>query len=97
MPTYIALLKWTPQGLQSVKQSPSRLDAARRGFESAGVRMKDVYMVTGQYDMVAIVEAPNDVTLATAILAAAAQGSIMTETCRAFNEDEYRQIITGLP
>jgi uncharacterized protein with GYD domain len=97
MPTYIALLKWTPQGLQSLKQSPSRLDAARRGFESAGVRMKDFYMVTGQYDMVAIVEAPDDVTLATAILAAAAQGSITTETCRAFNEDEYRQIVTGLP
>jgi len=54
-------------------------------------------MVTGQYDMVAIVEAPDDVTLATAILAAAAQGSITTETCRAFTEDEYRQIITGLP
>src|SRR5687767_12700507 len=93
MPTYIALLKWTPQGLQSIKQSPSRLDAARRGFEAAGVRMKDFYMVTGQYDMVAVVEAPDDVTLATAILAASAQGSITTETCRAFNEDEYRQIV----
>jgi uncharacterized protein with GYD domain len=87
MPTYIALLKWTPQGLQNIKQSPSRLDSARRGFEAAGVRMKDFYMVTGQYDMVAVVEAPDDVALAKAILAAAAQGSITTETCRAFNED----------
>ena len=40
MPTYIALLKWTPQGLQNVKQSPSRLDAARKGFQAAGVTMK---------------------------------------------------------
>jgi uncharacterized protein with GYD domain len=96
MPTYIALLNWTPQGLKDVKQSPSRLDAARKGFESAGVTMKSFYMVTGQYDMIAIVEAPDDKMLAKAILTAASQGSIVSETCRAFTEDEYRQIIGGL-
>lgn len=97
MPTYIALLKWTSQGLQNIKQSPSRLDAARKGFEAVGVRMKDFYMVTGQYDMVAVIEAPDDVALAKAILAATAQGSITTETFRAFTENEYRQIMGGLP
>jgi uncharacterized protein with GYD domain len=96
MPTYIALLKWTPQGLKDIKQSPSRLDAARKGFQAAGVTMKQFYMVTGQYDMVAIVDAPDDTTLAKAILTAASQGSIVSETCRAFTEDEYRQIVSGL-
>ena len=65
MPTYIAMLKWTPQGLQSLKQSTTRLDAARKCFESAGVKMKDFYMVTGQHDMIAILDAPDDVSLAT--------------------------------
>ena len=96
MPTYIALLKWTAQGLQNIKQSPSRLDAARKGFEAAGVKMKDFYMVTGQYDMVAILEAPDDTALAKGILSSTSQGSITTETCRAFTEDEYRRIIGGL-
>jgi uncharacterized protein with GYD domain len=96
MPTYIALLKWTSQGAQNVKQSPARLDAARKGFEAVGVQMKDFYMVTGRYDMVAIIEAPDDIALAKALLATASQGSITTETCRAFTEDEYRQIIGGL-
>ena len=96
MPTYIALLKWTPQGLQNIKQSPSRLDAAKRGFQAAGVTMKQFYMVTGQYDMVAVCEAPDDSALARAILATTSQGSILSETCRAFTEDEYRQIIAGL-
>jgi uncharacterized protein with GYD domain len=96
MPTYIAFLKWTPQGLQNVKNSPSRLDAARKGFEAAGVKMKEFYMVTGQHDMIAIVDAPNDVALAKAILGSTSQGSITSETCRAFTEDEYRQIISGL-
>jgi uncharacterized protein with GYD domain len=62
------ILEWTPQGLQNIKQSPSRLDAARKGFEAAGAKMKDFYMVTGRYDMVAIVDAPNDATVAKAIL-----------------------------
>lgn len=96
MPTYIALLKWTPQGLQNIKQSPSRLDAARKGFESAGCKMKDFYMVTGRYDMIAVVDAPDDVALAKAILGASSQGNITSETCRAFTEDEYRRIIAGL-
>jgi uncharacterized protein with GYD domain len=56
--TYIAMLKWTLQWLQNIKQSPARLETTRKGFEAAGVRMKDLYLVTGQYDMVAIVEAP---------------------------------------
>lgn len=96
MPTYIAMLKWTSQGLQDVKKSPSRLDAARKGFEAVGVRMKDFYMVTGQHDMIAILEAPDDAALARAILGAASQGRITSETCRAFTENEYRQIISGL-
>jgi uncharacterized protein with GYD domain len=96
MPTYISMLKWTQQGLQNVKQSPARLDAARKGFESAGVKLKDFYMVTGQYDLVVILEAADDASLAKAILMASSSGSISSETCRAFNESEYRDIIRGL-
>lgn len=96
MPTYIVLSKWTAQGLQNVKQSPDRLDAARKAYQGAGVRMKDFYMTTGQYDMVAILDAPDDVTLAKVMLASAPHGSIATETCRAFSEDEYRHIIGAL-
>lgn len=96
MPTYIAMLKWTPQGLQNLKQSPSRLDSARKGFEAAGAKMKDFYMVTGSHDMVAIIEAPDDLTLAKALLNTASQGAVTSETCRAFTESEYRQIIGAL-
>ena len=96
MPTYIIMSKWTSQGLQNIKQSPSRLAAARKAYEAAGIRMTSFFMTMGQYDMVAIVEAPDDVTFAKALLANASQGSFTTETCRAFAEDEYREIIGGL-
>jgi uncharacterized protein with GYD domain len=64
--------------------------------EAAAVKLKDFYMVTGQYDMVAILDAPDDVTLAKAILTSTSHGSITTQTCRAFTEQEYRQIVGGL-
>ncbi len=53
-------------------------------------------MVTGRYDMVALVDAPDDAFLAKAVLGATSQGNMATETCRAFTEAEYRQIIGGL-
>jgi uncharacterized protein with GYD domain len=97
MPTYIVMAKWTPQGLQNIKQSPSRLDAGRKASETTGIKPISFFMTTGQYDMVAIVEAPDDAALAKAVLAMASQGTVTTETCRAFTENEYRDIISGLP
>jgi uncharacterized protein with GYD domain len=78
------------------KAESIRLDAARKGFEAAGVKMKDFYMVTGGHDMIAIIEAADDLSLAKALLNTVAQGSVTSETCRAFTENEYRQIISGL-
>ena len=96
MPMYIALLKWTPQGIQNIKQSPSRLDAARKSFERGGVKMREFFMVTGQFDMITVLEAPDDIALAQTILSLTSQGSITTETCRAYTEEEYRKIIGGV-
>ena len=60
------------------------------------MKMQDFYMVTGRYDLVAVCEAPDDTALAKAMLSSTAQGSITSETCRAFTEDEYRRVIGGL-
>ncbi len=96
MPTYICLLRWTGKGLERINDSPSRLDGARKVFESAGATLKDFYMVMGQYDMVITVEAPNDAVMAKALLSVAKKGTIQTETMRAFTESEYRSITSGL-
>ena len=97
MPTYIVMFKWTPQGLKDIKQSPSRLDAGRKAFDRTGLRLKEFYMLMGRYDCLAVAEAPDDATLAKALLSTTSQGSIMTETLRAFTEEEYREIVAGLP
>jgi len=96
MPTYIALLKWTHQGISNVKGSPSRLDAGRAAFKKAGIEMTDVYLTLGRYDLVCVLEAPDDETYAKGILGLASQGNVSTETLKAFNEDQYRKIIGAL-
>jgi uncharacterized protein with GYD domain len=86
-----------PQGLQNLKASPSRLDAATKSLESAGVTTKDFYMVTGRYDMVAVGEAPDEGVMARALLSITSKGDFTSDTSRAFTEQEYRQIIVSLP
>jgi uncharacterized protein with GYD domain len=97
MPTYIALLKYTQEGIQKIKESPGRLDAAKKAFKAMGAELKQWYLVMGQYDAVVISEAPNDEVIAKLALIVGSQGAIHTETLRAFTEDEYRKIIAALP
>jgi len=97
MSTYITLIRYTQQGIQNIKDSPARLDAAKKAFHAMGAELKQWYLVTGQYDAVVIAEAPDDETIAKLGLAIGSQGSIRTESLRAFTEDEYRKIIAALP
>jgi len=97
MPAYITLIRFTQKGVETIKEGPSRLEAAKKGFEAAGGKMTSFYLTIGQYDAIAIVELPGDEALAKVALALASQGNVRTETLRAFKEDEYRKIIGSLP
>lgn len=96
MPTYISLCRWTAQGATSIKESPTRLDAAKKAFAEAGIKVLSFYLTTGTHDMVLITEAPNDEVLAKAMLSTISKGTITTQTSRAFTEDEYRKLIGSL-
>jgi uncharacterized protein with GYD domain len=97
MTTYIVLLNYTQQGMQKIKESPARLDAAKKAFKAMGAELKEWYLVRGQYDAIVIAEAPNDEIAAKLALFIGSRGSIRTETIRAFTEHEYRKIIADIP
>ena len=97
MATYILLINWTEQGIKSVKESPKRADLARAVATRLGCELKDIYMTIGSYDLVALLEAPDDAAMAKFVLAAAATGNIRTTTLKAFPEASYREIIAALP
>ena len=97
MPTYIALLKWTEKVIAAIKGSPARLDAGRQAFKKAGMEIKETYSTMGRYDLVCVIEAPDDETYAKGMLGLGAQGNVSTETLKAFSEDQYRKIVDSLP
>jgi uncharacterized protein with GYD domain len=96
MATYILLLNWTDQGIKSVKDSPKRLDAARKLAKKGGCELQDFYMTIGKHDMIAVLEAPNDEAAAKFVLSVAGGGNIRTTTLKAFREDAYRKVIGAL-
>ena len=97
MPTYLSLVNFTQQGIQNIKESPARLDAAKKAFKTMGGELKHFYLTLGRYDVVLIGEHPNDETAARAALALGSMGNVRSETFRAFTEEEYRKLIKSLP
>ncbi len=97
MPTYITLLRYTQQGIEKIKDGPTRLEAAKQSVRALGGEIKAFYLVMGQYDAVVISEAPDDETATRFALATGARGFVRSETFRAYTEDEYRRIIAALP
>ncbi len=97
MATYVTLLRYTEQGLKNIKEGPSRLEKAKQAFRALGGELKSFHLVQGRYDAIVISEAPNDEVVAKFALATGSQGNVRTETMRAFTEDEYRKLISGLP
>lgn len=96
MATFISLMSYTQQGIAGIKDGPKRLDMAREALAGMGVTIKDFYLTMGPYDLVTIVEAPDETTAAKALLMIGAQGNISTTTMPAFDEDGYREIVGSL-
>lgn len=97
MPTYVTLLRFTEKGIEAIREGPSRLEAAKEMYRAAGAKLREFYLVMGKYDAVVIAEAPDDETLAKVAITLAAKGNVRMETSRAFTEEEYRRIVSGLP
>ena len=97
MPTYIALVHYTDDGIENITDSPDRLDDAKALAESMGGAFTHWFLTFGAYDAVAIAEFPDDETYAQFLLKVASLGSVSTETLKAFPEDAYREVIAGIP
>ena len=72
--------------MEKIKESPARLDHAKKGYEAAGGKIKEFYLVMGEYDIVVIAELPNDEAAAKLALTLGSAGNIKSRTSRAFTE-----------
>ncbi|MCM2578183.1 GYD domain-containing protein [Streptomyces meridianus] len=93
MPTYVTLLNWTDQGIRNFEDTTQRAEAFAAATQKLGVKLLDFYWTVGPYDLLAVVEAPDDETATAALLQVGALGNVRSTTLRAFGRDEMARII----
>jgi uncharacterized protein with GYD domain len=97
MPMFICALNWTDQGIRSVKDAPKRAQAARDLAKKVGVEIKEVYLTSGDDDLLMIVDTPSGDNVAKFALALGSQGNVRTRTARAWPQSEFQKLISELP
>ncbi|MEW1690854.1 GYD domain-containing protein [Streptomyces sp. NPDC091265] len=94
MPTYVTLLNWTDQGVRNYKDTARRSEAFGSALQKLGAKLLSIYWTVGPYDLVAIIEAPDDETATAALLQLGEVGNIRSTTLRAFDPEGMERIIT---
>jgi uncharacterized protein with GYD domain len=96
MQRYIVLINFTNKGMKKIKNLPKRIQAARSNVEKAGGKFVDWNLTMGKYDSIAIIELPEDYTVAGTLLGAGKAGYIETITLKAFPESQLEKIVTQI-
>src|SRR6266508_6913872 len=96
MATYIVLTSFTDQGIRNVKDTTKRADAVKELARKFGVTAKEFFWTLGSYDVVAVFEAPDDVSVTALGLAICAAGNVRTQTLRAFSREEMNGVLAKL-
>jgi len=93
MVTYVVLAKFTDQGIRNAKESPKRAEAFRQLAKTLEVTVKEIFWTQGRYDIVTIVEAPDESSAMSLSFSLGALGNVRTESLRAFSAAEMMTIV----
>ncbi len=96
MPTYVVLYRFTDQGVKNIKDTVQRARETRAENERRCFKVHGLYWTQGQYDLVAVVEAPDEQSMMAGLLNVAAAGNVRSETLRAFTEAEMEAVIAKM-
>jgi uncharacterized protein with GYD domain len=94
---FILSAKFTDQGVRGIKDAPKRAQAARDLAKKVGCEIKQVYMTTGDSDLVIFVETSNGDNIVKFAMALGAQGNLHTKTARAWPMEEFMKLVGELP
>jgi uncharacterized protein with GYD domain len=93
MVMYVVLGNFTDQGIRTAKDSPKRAEAFKKMAETFGVTVKELFWTQGRYDVVAILEAPDEFSIMTLSLSLGALGNVRTESLRAFSAADMAKVV----
>ncbi len=93
MATFVMLSTLTPEGVQTIKNNPSRIKEVNREIEQLGAEVKAQWAVLGRFDFVNIIEAPDEQTMSRISLELGSRGTAKYESLTAIPIDDF---ISGL-
>jgi uncharacterized protein with GYD domain len=93
MPTYVSLLNWTDQGIKSFRQSTERAKDFTKLVEASGGKVRELVWTVGEYDLVSVIDFPDEESSVAALLKLGAAGNIRSNTLRAFSTSEMEGIV----
>lgn len=93
MALYVTLWKYTKDGLVDIKKTPRRFESVKKLISDAGGKLISIYGLIGKYDLVTIMEMPNEKVAATTILKICSTGRITSQTMTALSIDDFMGII----
>jgi uncharacterized protein with GYD domain len=79
----------TPEGVQTVKNNPSRIREVNDEVAQLGAKVVAQWATLGHVDFISIVEAPDDGTMARVSLELGSRGTGRYETLPAIPVDEF--------
>jgi uncharacterized protein with GYD domain len=97
MPLYVALTNWTDQGLRNVRDTVELAATFIAAAEKMECRVHDLMWTIGPYDIVSIIEAPDDEAATSLMLAMEMQGNLRTHMMRAHRKEDMNKILGRLP
>ena len=93
MPTYVMLTNLTPEGVQTLKNNPTRVQEVNKEVEQLGVTVKEQWATLGQYDFVTIIEAPDDQTMAKVSVELGSRGTMTSQTMAALPSEDLAKAL----
>jgi uncharacterized protein with GYD domain len=93
MATFVVLGSFTDQGIRGIKDTAKRAKAFQNTAEKVGANVRDIYWTLGQYDFVALCDAPDDETASALVYSLVMAGNVRTQTLRAFSLAEVGAIL----
>ena len=92
MPTYVTLWKYTKDGLMDIKKTNKRFELAKKVVKDAGGKLLSVYGLVGKYDLMTVMEMPNEKVAAATILKICSTGRITSQSMIALSLEEFIDI-----
>jgi len=96
MAKYVSLLQFTDQGIRNIRDSIKRAAAATAQAEKMGAKVTDAFWTMGAYDVVLLLDAPDDETISAFSLKVGSLGNVKSQTMLAFRREEMESILAKI-